>query len=98
MEKSLLNFKKLICLVLVLVSGKVISIPADSLKFKIGALPSIFYSPETRLGAGGLLYTYFKIGKNDSITKKSNTQSYLSYTQNNQFSFENDYQIWAPEK
>jgi len=97
MGKSLLNFKKFICLVLVLVCGKAFPIPTDSLKFKIGALPSVFYSPETKVGFGGLMYTHFRINKKDSVTKKSNTQSYLSYTLNKQFSFENDYQIWTPK-
>lgn len=97
MEKTLLNFRRLVLIVLVLVSSKAFSVPDDSVKFKIGALPSVFYSPETRIGAGGLLFTYFKIGKKDTLTKKSNTQSYLSYTQNDQFSFENDYQVWTPK-
>lgn len=66
----------------------------DSTKFKIGVLPSVFYSPETRLGFGGFIYAYFNTNKSNLINKKSNTQSYLSYTINKQFSFENDYQIW----
>lgn len=67
----------------------------DSLKkIKVGVLPSLFYSPETRLGFGGLFYTYFKPSKNDTLTRKSNTQSYISYTLNKQFSVENDYRIW----
>lgn len=75
-------------------SGVLVAAPGDSLKFKIGVLPSAFYTPETRVGVGGLVYTYFKPGRPDSLLRKSNTQSYLSYTQNKQFSFENDYQIW----
>ncbi len=71
------------------------STPIDSTKFKIGALPSVFYSPETRLGFGGFIYAYFNTNKYNSINKKSNAQSYLSYTINKQFSFENDYQIWV---
>ena len=66
----------------------------DPLKAKIGALPSVFYSPETRLGFGGFIYAYFNTNKSNLINKKSNAQSYLSYTINKQFSFENDYQIW----
>lgn len=78
-----------------LVFNKALSIPADSLKkHKIGLLPSAFYTPETRLGFGGLLYSYFKLGNNDSLNKKSNSQTYLSYTINKQFAVENDYQIW----
>ncbi|CAN5522829.1 hypothetical protein BH10BAC1_BH10BAC1_15550 [soil metagenome] len=99
MDNCNLVFKKLVCLVLVLSlrHQKVFSSPTDSLKFKIGALPSLFYTPETSLGFGGLVFTYFKTNKTDTSTKKSNTQSYLSYTLNEQFSFENDYQIWSPK-
>ena len=68
--------------------------PKDSTKLKIGILPSVFYSPETRLGIGGFVYAYFNTDKSKLINKKSNAQSYLSYTFNKQFSFENDYQIW----
>jgi Omp85 superfamily domain len=67
----------------------------DSLGFKIGVLPSVFYTPETRLGFGTLIYTKFSLDKNNVATKKSNSQSYVNYTLNNQFSFENDYQIWT---
>lgn len=71
------------------------SYPKDSLKTnKIGILPSAFYTPETNLGFGGLVYSHFKTRSKDSILRKSNTQSYLSYTLNKQFAFENDYQIW----
>lgn len=73
----------------------IFSNPIDSLKFKMGALPSVFYTPETRFGFGGLIYTYFKCGENDSLTKKSNTQSYASYTLNKQIYIENDYKIWT---
>lgn len=68
---------------------------SDTTKIKIGILPSAFYTPETRLGFGALAYTYFNSTKKNTFTKKSNTQSYLSYTLNKQFSFENDYQIWT---
>lgn len=70
------------------------TLKTDSLKFKIGALPSLYYTPETSLGFGGIVYTYFHANKKNVIGKKSNTQSYLSYTLNKQFSFENDYQLW----
>jgi outer membrane protein assembly factor BamA len=65
----------------------------DTSKTKIGVLPSGFYSPETRLGLGGFVYTYFNTSKFNN-NKRSNTQSYLFYTMNKQFSFENDYQLW----
>ncbi len=64
-------------------------------KTKIGFLPSAFYTPETRLGFGGLVYTYFKMCKKDTIVRKSNTQTYLSYSINQQYSVETDYQIWV---
>ena len=66
----------------------------DSTKLKLGVLPSAFYSPETRLGFGGFVYAYFNTSKSSLINKKSNAQSYFSYTINKQFSIENDYQLW----
>jgi hypothetical protein len=75
--------------------NKVSASPIDSLKkVKIGILPTAFYTPETRLGVGSLAYSYFKTNSNDTLLRKSNTQSYISYTLNKQFAFENDYQIW----
>ncbi|MDI1233503.1 MAG: BamA/TamA family outer membrane protein [bacterium] len=61
---------------------------------KIGVLPAAFYAPETRFGFGGFVYAYFKASKATVACKKSNAQSYFSYTINKQFSIENDYQIW----
>lgn len=60
----------------------------------MGVLPSAFYTPETRLGAGAFYYVYFNANKLKTPGKKSNAQSYASYTLNKQFAFENDYQIW----
>jgi hypothetical protein len=77
-----------------LVDTTQVASPPDSVKFKMGVLPSAFYTPETCIGVGTLIYTNFKSGNFDTLQKKSNTQSYLSYTQKKQFSFENDYQIW----
>jgi len=75
--------------------GKANCSPADSLKsLNVGILPTAFYSPETRLGFGAFVYAYFNLNKLRLINKKSNAQSYLSYTINKQFSFENDYQLW----
>ncbi|MDX2172009.1 MAG: BamA/TamA family outer membrane protein [Bacteroidota bacterium] len=91
-----MQINKYIFLVIVfLICKSIFPNPTDSIKFKIGALPSAFYTPETRFGFGGLIYTYFKFGKNDSLTKKSNTQSYASYTLNKQIYIENDYRIWT---
>ncbi len=75
--------------------NKVLAFPSDSLKkVKLGVLPTAFYTPETRLGIGLLAYSYFKVNNGDTLSRKSNTQSYISYTLNKQFAFENDYQIW----
>lgn len=94
-EKCIVAFKGIIFFIIFIVCNKAFSIPTDSLKkVKIGALPSAFYTPETRLGFGALVYTHFKTNKSDSLLRKSNTQSYISYTINKQFAFENDYQIW----
>jgi hypothetical protein len=68
----------------------------DSTKNKIGILPIVSYAPETRLSAGGFLYTYFKLSKLDSLTKKSNTQTYLIFTLNEQILFQNDFAIYTP--
>jgi outer membrane protein assembly factor BamA len=66
----------------------------DSLRFRAGVLPSMFYTPETRLGFGGLIYTNFKFDKYDSSLRKSNSQTYVSYTLNKQLAVENDFQFW----
>ena len=82
----------------ILISNIGFSTPTDSLKFKIKVLPSAFYTPETSLGLGALVYTYFKFNKNNNrLLRKSNTQSYIDYTLNKQFTFENDYQLWLKE-
>jgi len=94
-DKCWIAFKRIVFIVFFIVCNKAFSIPADSLaKYRLGALPSAFYTPETRLGFGALIYTHFKIKSTDSLLRKSNTQSYISYTINKQFAFENDYQVW----
>lgn len=98
-DKRVSIFKGFAFFISVVVCYKAFSTPADSLKkINIGALPSVFYSPETRLGMGGLFYAYFNLSKNDPLAKKSNTRSYISYTFNKQFAFENDYQIWLKKQ
>ncbi len=101
---SLLNVRFIVFFIITLVVNKVFSNPKDSLqgkksfhKFKIGALPSIYYTPETSLGLGGFVYTFFKINKYDTLCKQSISQSFLSYTLNKQFAIENDFQIWLKE-
>jgi hypothetical protein len=78
--------------------------PDDSLKlkkdapqFRLGGLPSIYYTPETNLGFGGFVYTFFKFNKQDTLCKQSITESFLSYTLNKQFAIENDFQIWLKQ-
>ncbi len=66
-------------------------------KFKIGILPSVYYTPETSLGLGGFVYTFFKFNKYDTVCKQSISQSFLSFTLNKQFAFENDFQIWLKQ-
>jgi hypothetical protein len=61
---------------------------------KLGVLPSIYYTPETRIAVGAFGYTYFRATPNDTISRKSKTQTYVTYTQNRQFAVENDYQIF----
>lgn len=94
-EKCKVALRGIGFLLIFTICNKAFSTPADSLKnIKIGTMPSAFYTPETRLGFGGLVYSYFKAKNGDSLLRKSNTQSYISYTINKQFAFENDYQIW----
>lgn len=65
----------------------------DSNKLHLQVLPSAFYTPETRIGIGASIYSFFKLDDN-SITKKSNAQTYITASLNKQFSFENDYMLW----
>lgn len=58
-------------------------------------LPLAYYTPETRIGVGALVYSVFRINKSDTISRYSNIQSYISYTQNNQLSVENEWQIFS---
>ena len=64
-------------------------------KAKTGIMPIAFYTPETRLGFGGIMYSYFKTSNNDTITKKSNTQTYFDFTLNKQVLFQTDYSIFS---
>jgi hypothetical protein len=101
---TLFFFRCFVFLIATFISNKSYTNTEDSLqekktahKFKIGALPSIFYTPETSLGFGGFVYTFFKFNKYDTICKQSISQSFLSYTLNKQFAFENDFQIWLKQ-
>ncbi len=78
----------------IIIGDAAIAIASDSTKLKLGVLPSAFYTKETRLGFGGIFCSYFDAGKHSDNNKRSSTQSYLFYTLNKQFSFENDYRLW----
>jgi len=94
-RKSTFVLKAIKLFIYFFVFGKAYSSPADSLINKnIKVLPTAYYSPETRLGLGVFVYAYFNTNKASLINRKSNAQSYFSYTLNKQFSVENDYQIW----
>jgi hypothetical protein len=89
------SFKNIVLILFLTVCIQTVAKSNDSLyRFKIGVLPAAFYSPETRIGIGGLIYSNFKTKIKDTLLRKSNMQSYITYTQNKQFSFENDYQLW----
>jgi outer membrane protein assembly factor BamA len=90
-----INRSILTYLILLAFGGYSFASPPDTTQsYKIGVLPSAFYTPETNLGFGCLFYSHFKFNKRDTLTKKSNTQTYANFTLNKQFSFENDYQLW----
>ncbi len=61
--------------------------PADSLPAKGSSwalLPSVYYTPETRLAAGFALQGFFKLPGNSPTTRSSNILAALIYTQNKQ--------------
>jgi hypothetical protein len=94
-----LRFKSISTVIFILICFcfKSFSAVSDTSKIKnhkIGILPILFFTPETKLGFGGFVYNAFRLKLGDSITRKSITQSYLTYTLNKQFAFENDYQVW----
>ncbi len=61
------------------------------------ALPVLYYSPETRLGFGALGMHLFKPKGADTLTRTSNIQAYLLYTQNKQLLFSPRYTIFFKE-
>lgn len=58
-------------------------------------LPIAFFTPETRIGIGGLFYKVFESANCDSVKQKSIIQTYLTITQNRQYALENDWRIFA---
>ena len=82
------------CCLLIISSPITYAISGDTTKsLHIQCLPSAFYTPETSIGFGVSLYSFFKFTK-DTLTRKSNTQTYGTISLNKQFSFENDFNIW----
>lgn len=67
----------------------------DTSKLKIGILPSVYYTTETKLAVGLFGHTNFRTTKKDSNhIRRSNTQTYFNLTTRRQLILENDYQIW----
>jgi outer membrane protein assembly factor BamA len=58
-------------------------------------LPIGYFTPETKLAAGGLFYYMFCFQKGDTITRRSSIQQYLTYTWNHQFLAETDWYIFS---
>ncbi|MBL6445947.1 BamA/TamA family outer membrane protein [Fulvivirga sp. 29W222] len=52
-------------------------------KVKLTPLPALFYTPETRLGFGGLISGVFNLGDREA-TRNSNAEVLAAYTLNNQ--------------
>lgn len=63
---------------------------------RLSPLPVIYYSPETRLGFGGLLAANFKLSL-DSITRGSYIQASIINTLNKQYEFSNKGRIYGYE-
>lgn len=58
-------------------------------------LPIAFFTPETRIGVGGLFYKVFGSEHCDSASQKSILQTYVTVTQNKQYALENDWRLFA---
>ncbi len=58
-------------------------------------LPIAFFTPETKVGVGGLFYKVFGSSNCDSSGQKSILQTYLTVTQNKQYALENDWRLFA---
>ncbi len=64
-------------------------------KVRVTPLPVITYSPETKLGFGGLVAASFNLSI-DSLTTASYAQSFFLYTTNKQYNFDNSFRIYNP--
>jgi hypothetical protein len=66
--------------------------------FRITLLPVVYYSPETRLGFGGLLGANFEtVRKPDSVTKTSYIETYILYTVNHQYDGGGQIRLYKPK-
>lgn len=65
------------------------------IQYKTNFFPIAFYTPETRIGLGFMSYTMLKMNKLDSNCRTSNIQNYATYTQNHQFTIENEWRLFA---
>ncbi|HTJ48679.1 MAG TPA: BamA/TamA family outer membrane protein [Cyclobacteriaceae bacterium] len=89
-------------LLMAVLSSNALAQSADSSKhklkrFRLSPLPVIYYSPETRLGFGGLLALNFETNKKpDSVTKASYLQTSYIYTINKQFDYFTTGRIYTP--
>jgi hypothetical protein len=67
-------------------------------RVRITPLPVIYYSPETRLGFGGLVAANFETVKiPDSVTLSSYAQTYFLYTINKQYDWGTSTRIYSPQ-
>lgn len=91
----------ILCLMMIgrgIYSQSVEPAPKQRKEHKAKILPMAYYMPETRIGVGVLAYSVFRIKKSDTTSRNSNIQSYSSYTQNKQFSIENEWQIFSKKE
>ena len=85
---------------LLLIPGLSHSQKSDSTykRFRISPLPVVYYSPETRLGFGGLVAVSFDTQKvPDATTRTSYSQTYFLYTLNKQHDLGHMTRIYLPE-
>lgn len=63
-------------------------------------LPVVFYSPDTRLGFGGLVGRYFHLAasKTDTVTRLSYVKLFADYTLNKQVDVWNSFNIFFPNE
>lgn len=59
-------------------------------------LPVVYYSPETKLGFGGLVAANFNSCL-DSLTTSSYAQSFFLYTTNKQYNWDNTFRYYTPQ-